>query len=447
MSKRDLLGLCGSLVWMILLSATPAFSANHDLVNILLQNGIIGYRQCRARSKSYGNAGKATQRAPRGRNRPKKKASVKAVHLKCHSAEMPEIGIATANENFTLRLGGELQADAAFYGRDKKALGKGQQFRRARLFVVGKLFGDWAYQVEVGFDNNRPALHHSYLRYNGLNSFHNFIITLGLLKQPFSLQQRTSSKYITFMERALPSAFVRSDRIGLRLNAHGSNWSAAAGAFGQKVTGNEHHSGVAGVVRATFAPVHDRRHLLHIGASLNYRFPGGSGTVRFRSRPESHITRVRLVDTGRIADVDHFQVYGAEASAVWGPIAAQGEYIDTQVARSALPTLNFNGWYAQASWFVTGESRATFYDASTGAFGRVIPRHKFGAVDLAVRYSTLDLNDRDIRGGAESDITEGISWYPNTWLRFSANYVSIVSMPAGISADPNIFEFRGQVVF
>ncbi|MGH9626130.1 MAG: OprO/OprP family phosphate-selective porin [Bryobacteraceae bacterium] len=264
---------------------------------------------------------------------------------------------------------------------------------------------------------------------------------------PFTYARLYSSKYITFMERALPSAFVRSDRIGFKLSEHGLNWSAAAGAFSQSVSGNEYNSGIAGAVRATFAPAHDRRHLLHIGASLNYRFPGGSGTVRFRSRPESHITNVRLIDTDRITGVDHFQVYGAEAAAARGPIEAQGEYIDTQAARTALPELNFSGWYAQASWFITGESRAAFYDVSTGTFGRVIPRYALGAVELAVRYSTLDLSNRDIRGGTESDITAGINWYPNGWLRFSANYVSVGSKRAGISDDPNVFELRGQVVF
>ncbi|MGH9622009.1 MAG: porin [Bryobacteraceae bacterium] len=167
-------------------------AANQDSLNTLLQNGKIGYRQCRALSKSYGNAGEATQRAPKGRNLPKKKASAKASKPKYHSAEIPEIGIATADRNLTLRLGGEVQADAASYGKDKKVRGNGWQFRRVRLLVAGEIFDDWAYQVEGGFRNNRlSTLHHSYLRYNGLNSFHNFSITVGLLKQPFSLQQRT----------------------------------------------------------------------------------------------------------------------------------------------------------------------------------------------------------------------------------------------------------------
>ena len=39
------------------------------------------------------------------------------------------------------------------------------------------------------------------------------------------------------------------------------------------------------------------------------------------------------------------------------------------------------------------------------------------------RYSYLDLNDAEIRGGILSDVTVGLNWYALPNLRVMANYV------------------------
>jgi len=48
------------------------------------------------------------------------------------------------------------------------------------------------------------------------------------------LEELTSSKYITFMERALPTeAFATSRRIGLGIYDHSTHWNWAVSAYGQ----------------------------------------------------------------------------------------------------------------------------------------------------------------------------------------------------------------------
>ncbi|RZK98208.1 MAG: porin, partial [Methylobacterium sp.] len=39
------------------------------------------------------------------------------------------------------------------------------------------------------------------------------------------------------------------------------------------------------------------------------------------------------------------------------------------------------------------------------------------------RYSAIDLDARGLRGGAEQDVTVGLSWYPEPNLRLIANYI------------------------
>ena len=46
----------------------------------------------------------------------------------------------------------------------------------------------------------------------------------------------------------------------------------------------------------------------------------------------------------------------------------------------------------------------------------------FGAVEVGARYSTVDLNSADVRGGVQRIWTAGINWWPVEPIRFSLQY-------------------------
>jgi phosphate-selective porin OprO/OprP len=127
-------------------------------------------------------------------------------------------------------------------------------------------------------------------------------------------------------------------------------------------------------------------------------------------------------------------VYSAEAAAGLGPLFFQGEYFWYNVDREfGLPSLNFNGGYAEASWTITGESRA--YIPATGAYSGIIPNNPvniggtgWGAWEIAGRYSVVNLNDQlgtaaGIAGGQQTIYTAGLNWYVNRNIRFMVNYL------------------------
>jgi phosphate-selective porin OprO and OprP len=71
------------------------------------------------------------------------------------------------------------------------------------------------------------------------------------------------------------------------------------------------------------------------------------------------------------------------------------------------------------TYFLTGEYQP--YDRRGGTFSRVIPLHDFhlkkgdgywacGAWQVGVRFSYLDLDDKDIRGGTLDDWTVSLNW-------------------------------------
>ncbi|MDJ0806991.1 MAG: OprO/OprP family phosphate-selective porin [Gammaproteobacteria bacterium] len=349
---------------------------------------------------------------------------------------------------YELELGGRLLLDAVNYRDDLEPLGSGTELRAARVSLKGSLAEDWKFKAQYDFAENDLSVKDVYLRYQGLRRLD--ALTIGQFKEPFSLEEQTSSKHITFMERALPvDTFSPGRALGLGIDAHGKSWNLSAGLFAEAVgdvPADEGNEGWGMAVRGTWALIRGDRRSLHLGAALENREPDDDGEVRYRAGPESHLTSVYLVNTGKIDEVENTRTLGLEAALVEGPFSLQGEYIRASVERDGgMPELDFNGWYIFGSWFLTGESRP--YSASDGAFDRVIPRGEWGAWELALRYSTLDLDDRDVLGGEANSTTLGLNWYINPRIRIMANYIRVESEREGVSDDPDVFQLRSQLVF
>ena len=358
-----------------------------------------------------------------------------------------QLKFSSAEGDFNFQVGGRLMVDSARYFDDEADINNGTELRRARMFVEGEVYNDWKFKSQVDFAGDKVTIKDAWFRYAGLDPVD---ITAGNFKEPFSLEELTSSKYITFMERALPNAFAPSRHVGIGVNHVGDKLTAAGGIFADSVgadngNGNE-GNGVAG--RLTYTPIKEKNRIIHFGASAEYR-KHTDDAVRYRERPESHISNVRLVDTGTLNSVDHTTQWGLETAAVMGPFSAQGEYIRVSVDRNRNSDLDFNGWYAFASWFATGESR----HYKKGAFGRVKPKSVVGkgghgAWEIAARISKIDLTDSGVDGGEQKNFTLGVNWYATPSIRFMANYVNVFDQNRrGTSDEPSLVQVRGQIDF
>jgi len=180
--------------------------------------------------------------------------------------------------------------------------------------------------------------------------------------------------------------------------------------------------------RVAMQVINEKAYSLHIGGNAQFLLKPSfnrvalTQTLTLSDRPELRIDPTALITTGAIPNVSGAQVYSAEVAGAYGPLFFQSEYFHYNVDRQAglgLSSLQFDGGYAQASWTITGESRA--YNAGAGAYGGIVPHDPFsltssgwGAWEVAARYSTIDLNDRlgfaewrrrrqadDLHGGAE----------------------------------------------
>jgi phosphate-selective porin OprO/OprP len=200
----------------------------------------------------------------------------------------------------------------------------------------------------------------------------------------------------------------------------------------------------------------DESHLLHLGLGYSHLFRDDDedrARLRFRTRPETHITDMRLSNTGRFF-ADSADKLNPELAVVYGPFSLQGEYFWTDTDASDVDDPNFTGWYVFGSWFITGESRA--YSQSSATFGRVKPKNNFsiggpgwGAFELAARYSTIDLKDADVKGGEQYDITGGLNWHlnPNTRIMLNYVYADLKDRENVDDDDISVFQARFQVDF
>lgn len=288
-----------------------------------------------------------------------------------------------------------------------------------------------SFQLQWNFAKNRTAQTDLHLTFHQIPGIGN--LKIGRFQEPFTLEELTSNTNFTFMERALPNVFAPSYNTGVELYNTALedrvSWQLAL-TWDTNSAGDSIRPGRAVTGRITGRPIHseDGRRLLHLGAAYSLRSP--NDTIRLRARPESNMAPF-LLDTGEFY-ADDIRLLGLEVAGVYGPFAAQAEYMRSDITTRLAGSRQFDGWYAEASYFLTGEHRP--YSTAFGTFGPVTPRRAFnlwdtgesrglGAWQIAARYSELDLNDGPIRGGQMQNWTVGVNWYLNAITRISMNYV------------------------
>ncbi len=343
----------------------------------------------------------------------------------------------TCDENFRFKLGGRVFWDATVWDANEEIeaeigddLRNGTRFRAARLYFAGEIYKHVIFKAEYDFANDAGTDFKDV--YVGVQDvlIDGSTLLLGNNKAPFSLEELTSSRFITFMERGLPNMFAPSRETGLHVAAPFLDDRLVAG-FSLTQTPDDDrftHNGNEFNVTSRLAGVPyygDDDRLVHIGASYSYAMLEDN-EAQYRQRPEIRHSE-RFVDTG-VFEADDASTFGVEAATVLGPLSIQGEYMRNFVESDATDDPSLWGYYVFASFFVTGEHRS--YALGEGRFDRVKVKRNaftkgggFGAWELALRYSYLNLNDELADGGILADVTAGVNWYLNPNTRIMFNYI------------------------
>ncbi len=345
----------------------------------------------------------------------------------------------TSDKQFKFKIGGRIMNDWAWFDVDQSIEGptdehdNGTEFRRARLYMAGEIYENIIFKAQYDFAGGTAGFRDVYIGMKNLGPLGT--LRVGHMFEPVGLEELTSSKYITFMERSLTSVFIPARNTGFQLNntCADGNMTWAIGAFRDTDDfGDSDGDNMNLSARMTGTPVATDDALVHLGLSFRYGMPEDS-MLRLRQRPSAHMAE-RWADTrdaGVDMGIDTTHTIGGEVAAVMGPGSFQAEYYHMFTESASGATVDdptFNGFYVMGSVFVTGEERP--YDSKHGTFGRVKPHENFsienggsGAVELALRFSRLDLNDGGVAGGELWDVTAGVNWYLNPNTRVMLNYV------------------------
>lgn len=364
-------------------------------------------------------------------------------------------------------LSGFIQQDTGFFSQDQNSLAtfgplqNGADFRRARLAILGSATENINYIMEMDFAQpGHPSFRDVWAEVTNIPLLG--AVRVGYFKQPFSLEELTSARQLTFLERALPvNAFSPFRRIAVMAYNHNegatATWAASVGrALADPYAADIGNSGgYAGTSRVTWLPYYDEpsggRYYLNFGAAYQYAVPGIS-RYSFRTIPEGFIGSQQLAgaggssgitlpgpingvpffaDTGALR-VQHFNLFGAELAGSWGSLNYQAEWMATTVNQLGNPMAFLQGAYFQGSYFLTGEHRP--FTRPSGTLGSIKPFEDFfvlgkgrgsgkGAWEVASRISWIDLNSKNVHGGRLTDYTAGLNWYLHANLKLQFNYV------------------------
>lgn len=350
-----------------------------------------------------------------------------------------------------IRFTGEIFADGAKF--DEPLAGSdGAEIRRARIGLYKGFNARWYAKANLEVSSGNVEYRDTYLGYSGWATG---FARAGMFAEPFGQESTTGARFTTFLEESLPvEALAPGTSFGFSALKRTEEGIMSGGLFlwqpDQEGLGEAGQAVTARWVRSpVWAP---EEHNAHMGVSMSYRINADPDDTRFRTRPESALSGPRLVDTGEIESAHQLARLGLELSKLWGPLSLQTEFMGVAVDRTDdRETLVFTGVYMFGSWFVTGESR-NFLD-NEGAYGRIAPLSSlgsggYGALELAARVSHVDLSDRDVTGGKETNLTIGLNWYPQDDWRFMFNAIKVLDVDRpGTEFDginPWIVTLRGQ---
>ena len=304
-------------------------------------------------------------------------------------------------------------------------------WRRIRVSHSGSFFNEKLfYELEYSFTgpNHYKDIYIGYkdkIKPLGLK----YRVKFGNIKIPFSLEGYSSSKNITFMERALTDGYADNRKLGAELllskkidkDTINLFTSVFSNSIDENLANELEKPGQA--VRLTYAHKFQKQHLISIGGAFMNRDMKGED-VKFNQASESKFIQEKYVSV-RIKDVNTLQKFNIESLYIYNNYSLQGEY--TGVNLLALEdNYTFNAYYLQGSYFPIGIGRR--YKTKSSTLGKIKPT-KGGALELAFRYSYINLNDDGEKGihpeygGEQTDYTFGVNWYVNNEFKFMLNYI------------------------
>ena len=400
----------------------------------------------------------------------------------------------TKDGNFTWSPNGRIQVASQYnFVNDPSAdptgtdrpyeLNSGMNIRRARMGMEGTFYKIWDYKFEFDFSRGNGSvasgITDAFVRLNHTNALS---FKIGSFKEPFSLEEAASNRYLTFIERHMSvNSFVDNPntyKTGIGVNyavprwqtgiafqtEPVGGWSFASSSANSNVStlsnGNQNRNngsgdmGWQGLARVTGRVwMEGDTKWLHIGASggrthvnTQYAADGSvaNGGMQFFTFPGTNVDRSNILFTGNLSnggltsstrhEISSYDRMGTEAQFVYGPASLQGEYLRTNINGVGYNNgEHLTGAYVFGSLFLTGESKT--YHVRNGAANRIRPITPFqwngpgwGAWELAAGWDYIDMSSGAVKGGQADMLRLGVNWYPHAMVKWQTNFQHMLAI-------------------
>jgi phosphate-selective porin OprO and OprP len=332
-------------------------------------------------------------------------------------------GFRSADGRNSLRIGAQTRIDWATFPHQDDAIADqqdGTEYRMARLYVSGLVYGNIAYKAQYEFASGGATMQSVYIELKKIPVLGN--LRFGHTKEPLHMETITGTGTQPLMERSLASALAPSWNSGFLVHHSTANlrlgWQTGlfrdTNASG-KGTGDDQYVGTGRL----FGHIGDvKGTMVHLGAAYSYR---NVDSVKYEQRPDMHLGD-KLLST-KALPVGSVQLIGSEVLLRTGSLWMQAEAIASRLDTIGDPMML--GWYVQTGYVLTGERRG--YKASSGTTSNIKPSEPFdgkggiGAIEIVARVSLLDLDDASVAGGTMISGTLGVNWFPNPVTLLSIN--------------------------
>lgn len=443
--RNAVAAVCGTV--MLAGSMSAMADSTDDIVNALVAKGVLTEEEGDLLLKGRAGEKEAAEA--------KKKDAV-AVKFK------DGISFESADGNNKMSVNGRIQLDYRNYDwEEQESTGTNPNdadtfdIRRAYLGAKGTFFKYYDWEVTADFAAQSNASHLD-VAYMNIKWWKPAQFQFGQFKMPFSLEERTSSRFIDFQERSFVnnSSLTPGKERGVML--HGTPFTgvnyAIAYSNGQGKNTNEtdireDSKDIILHADTNLAEIMGMQNtVIHLGASYsNGDLPSAAvASQRTEGRGAQFFSAGAFTFPGNDNSMERTRT-GLEGAFTYGPVKLQGEWAKASFEGDSAGNVSYDrdikAWYAEALWLITGESYADAYKG--GKFDRIRPKADFnpgsgnwGAWEAGLRFSRFDASDFQATNAAGTGVlnagltneadswTAGLKWIPNPNTRFLLNYVS-----------------------
>ncbi|MBI1874376.1 MAG: hypothetical protein HYZ58_00870 [Acidobacteria bacterium] len=313
---------------------------------------------------------------------------------------------------------------------------------RRRVGIDGRFRGLLDFQVERELHDDNPwrDVYVDYRQFEGVQ------VRVGKFKLPFSLDENASATDLDFVYRSRVASVLAPGR-DRGVMVHGRLLSRTieyeVGVFdrdgdnARSKSGKRVFGGRTTVGRVRARPFRSSKSAIadvEVGAAFTSSdVPEGFPDLRGRTALDASFFPSNLWVSGPRRRA------GLEARWRPGPFSVQSEYIRVtderhgqSVEDTDLSAFLTEGWYASATWAVTGESKSRGLDVPR----RPVQRGGFGAIELAARLEKLSFGSEGraglpstspradfVLGNSDRAVTIGVNWYLNRWVKIQGNVI------------------------